>query len=333
MTKTNKMRLIAGVSLASLLNFVAAAAQAADADASNAVVEEVIVTGTRQTGLKVIDSPAPVQVVDTAALTRSGQTDLRIGLANMVPSFNAQAFGGDTANLTLSARLRGLSPNQALVLVNGKRRHTTANLAVLSGAYQGAAATDLNFIPMASIGRIEVLTDGAAAQYGTDAIAGVINVILKKNDAGGQISATGGEYMDEGGKTAAISANVGFAPIENSYVNLTAETKFHGFSNRGLPDQRVFNPLSPSYSAANNAVEKTDPRLSQPEPDLRRCGIPAEQPGLQRRRHPARRGRALFVRQLRPQGCLGLRELSPLQPYPGQARRRRPAVPAGLQPA
>jgi iron complex outermembrane receptor protein len=260
MTKSMKLRLIAGVSLAGLLNMAAAAAQAADAAAADSsAVEEVIVTGTRQTGLKVIDSPAPVQVVDTAALTRSGQTDLRIGLANMVPSFNAQAFGGDTANLTLSARLRGLSPNQALVLINGKRRHTTANLAVLSGAYQGAAAADLNFIPMASIGRIEVLTDGAAAQYGTDAIAGVINVILKKNDAGGQISATGGEYMDEGGKTAAISANVGFAPIANSYVNLTAETKFHGFSNRGLPDQRIFNPLSPSYSAANNAIEKNIP--------------------------------------------------------------------------
>ncbi|HEX5377969.1 MAG TPA: TonB-dependent receptor [Phenylobacterium sp.] len=262
MTTTTRLRLIAGVSLASLLSLAsqaAHAAEAADADGAYAAVEEVIVTGTRQTGLKVEDSPAPVQVVDTAALQRSGQTDLRLGLANMVPSFNAQAFGGDTANLTLSARLRGLSPNQALVLVNGKRRHTTSNLAVLSGAYQGAAAADLNFIPMASIGRIEVLTDGAAAQYGTDAIAGVINIILKKNDGGGMISATGGEYIDEGGKTAAISANVGFAPIENSYLNLTVETKYHGFSNRGLPDQRVFNPLSPSYSATNNAVESKIP--------------------------------------------------------------------------
>ena len=75
-----------------------------------------IVTGTRQTGLRVVDSPAPVQVVDTSTLERTGQVDLRLGLANLVPSFNAQAFGGDTANLTLSARLRGLSPNQALVL-------------------------------------------------------------------------------------------------------------------------------------------------------------------------------------------------------------------------
>ena len=257
MKSTTRNAWLASVSLASVL--IAGAASAQTLAAGTAEVDEVIVTGTRQTGLKVEDSAAPVQVVDTAALTRTGQTDLRVGLANLVPSFNAQAFGGDTANLTLSARLRGLSPNHALVLVNGKRRHTTANFAVLSGAYQGAAATDLSFIPMASIGRIEVLTDGAAAQYGTDAIAGVINVILKKNTEGGSISATGGEYMDEGGKTAALSMNIGTAPTENSFLNLTAETKYHGFSNRGIGDQRISNPASPSYSAANFAYESTIP--------------------------------------------------------------------------
>jgi iron complex outermembrane receptor protein len=257
MKSTTRNAWLASVSLASVL--IAGTASAQTLAAAAAEVDEVIVTGTRQTGLKVEDSAAPVQVVDTAALTRTGQTDLRVGLANLVPSFNAQAFGGDTANLTLSARLRGLSPNHALVLINGKRRHTTANFAVLSGAYQGAAATDLSFIPMASIGRIEVLTDGAAAQYGTDAIAGVINVILKKNSEGGSISATGGEYIDEGGKTAAISLNIGTAPTENSYLNLTAETKYHGFSNRGLADQRVVNPASPSYSATHFAYESTLP--------------------------------------------------------------------------
>ncbi|MDO9247301.1 MAG: TonB-dependent receptor plug domain-containing protein, partial [Phenylobacterium sp.] len=151
MKSTTRNAWLASVSLASVL--IAGAASAQTLAAGAAEVDEVIVTGTRQTGLKVEDSAAPVQVVDTAALTRTGQTDLRVGLANLVPSFNAQAFGGDTANLTLSARLRGLSPNHALVLINGKRRQTTANIAVLSGAYQGAAATDLSFIPMASIGR------------------------------------------------------------------------------------------------------------------------------------------------------------------------------------
>lgn len=255
----NRTAWLASVSLAGLVIAGATGASAQTLTAAVGDVDEVIVTGTRQTGLKVEDSAAPVQVVDAAALTRTGQTDLRIGLSKLAPSFNAQAFGGDTANLTLSARLRGLSPNHALVLINGKRRHTTANFAVLPGAYQGAAATDLNFIPMASIGRIEVLTDGAAAQYGTDAIAGVINVILKRTDTGGSISATGGEYMDGGGKTAALSMNIGAAPTENSWLNLTAETKHHGFSNRGLPDQRIFNPASPSYSAASFAVESLIP--------------------------------------------------------------------------
>lgn len=258
MTRTQRIGWLAGVSLASLVAAVASSASADDA-AAGVAVEEVIVTGTRQTGLKVEDSPAPVQVVDSAALARTGQTDLRLGLANVVPSFNAQAFGGDTANLTLSARLRGLSPNHALVLINGKRRHTTANFAVLSGAYQGAAAADLSFIPTASVGRIEVLTDGAAAQYGTDAIAGVINIIMKKDGEGGSLSLNGGEYMDEGGKTADLSVNIGTTPFEGSYLNLTAQTKYHGFSNRGLPDQRVYNPASPSYTAAHNAYESTIP--------------------------------------------------------------------------
>ncbi|WP_297509040.1 TonB-dependent receptor [uncultured Caulobacter sp.] len=261
MTRRFKPALLAGISVLSVTfgystsSFAATPATPSD----KTEVDTVIVTGTRQTGLRVIDSPAPVQVVDTSTLERTGAVDLRLGLANLVPSFNAQAFGGDTANLTLSARLRGLSPNQALVLVNGKRRHTTGNLAVLSGVYQGAAAADLGFIPMAGIGRIEVLTDGAAAQYGTDAIAGVVNIILKKNTSGGSISATGGEYIDGGGKTAGGSVNLGLAPTEKSYLNLTVESKYHGFSNRGLPDQRVFNPASPSYSAANNAVESQIP--------------------------------------------------------------------------
>jgi iron complex outermembrane receptor protein len=143
----------------------ARAATAAAADSS--AVEAVIVTGTRQTGVRAVDSAAPVQVVDSGTLSRTGQSDLRLALSNLAPSFTAQAFGGDAANLTLSARLRGTSANQTLVLINGKRCHTTANLAVLAGAYQGSAAADLNFIPVAGISRIEVLTDGAAAQYGT----------------------------------------------------------------------------------------------------------------------------------------------------------------------
>jgi len=185
------------------------AAAPATADAAPAD-QEIVVTGTRQTGIEVAESAAPIQVLDSNALRRVGQPDLVQAIAQNVPPFTAQAFGGDTANLTLSARLRGLSPNHALVLIDGKRRHTTSNLAVLGGPYQGGASADLNFIPVSAIERIEVLQDGAAAQYGTDAIAGVVNIILKKTPSGGQVGLTGGGYMDGGGDSGNVAANMGF---------------------------------------------------------------------------------------------------------------------------
>ena len=105
-----------------------AAAAAAPADMPAEKINSVIVTGTRTSGLRAIDSASPVQVLDSTSLERTGQPDLIQAMAQNLPSFTAQAFGGDAAALTLSARLRGLSPNDTLVLVNGKRRHTTANL-------------------------------------------------------------------------------------------------------------------------------------------------------------------------------------------------------------
>ena len=249
------------------LSLMAVALQSALAGAQSAPAPEkidaVIVTGTRTTGLKAVDSPSPIQVLDLAALERTGQPDLIQALAQNLPSFTAQAIGGDTANLTLSARLRGLSPNHALVLINGKRRHTTANLAVLAGAYQGGAATDLSFIPVAAIDHIEVLQDGAAAQYGTDAIAGVINIILKSNDEGGSASATVGKYFDGGkrsgfdgsGRTADVSANLGLKPFDRAFLSISAESKYHGFSDRGGIDPRVID----AGRLASNPTMRTFP--------------------------------------------------------------------------
>src|SRR5262249_60070993 len=112
------------------------------------------------------------------------------------PWMAVRAEGGDGAAKTLKAKLRGWSQNDALVLVDGKRRHTTANLAVASGSpYQGGASVDLNLIPVDAIDHIEVLTQGAAAQYGTDAIAGVINIILKKKSSGATVRGTHGPYF------------------------------------------------------------------------------------------------------------------------------------------
>ncbi|HEX7761238.1 MAG TPA: TonB-dependent receptor [Caulobacteraceae bacterium] len=219
---------------------VLAADAAANAD-SNSTVETVIVTGTRTTGLKASDSAAPVEVLGSDALKHVGQPDLIQGLAQLVPSFTAEALGGDTANLTLSARLRGVSPNDTLVLVNGKRRHITGNLHVLGGPYQGAATADLSLIPVAAIDHVEVLQDGAAAQYGTDAIAGVVNIILKNSSHGGALSATGGSYYEGDGATGAASATAGFELGSKGYVDLTTEYRYHGFSQRGGADQRVSN--------------------------------------------------------------------------------------------
>jgi iron complex outermembrane receptor protein len=214
--------------------------------AESGILDEVIVTGSRQSGLKASDSPAPIQILSAEAIqTASGSGQLMDTLAQIVPSLTVQAFGFDMGGQTLLAKLRGLSPNHVLVLVNGKRRHTTANLAVDSGPYQGGAGVDLNFIPLDAIDHIEVLTDGAAAQYGTDAIAGVINVILKKNSSGGILNGTYGQYGNNGGgKTEDVSGNAGFQPTEGGFFSLTGDFRNHGHSNVGEIDERVTNPAN-----------------------------------------------------------------------------------------
>jgi len=203
---------------------------------------DIVVTGTRATGLHAEDSAAPILVVGADALSHTGQPNLIQSLAQLVPSFTAEAFGGDTANLTLSARLRGLSPNQTLVLINGKRRHGTANLHVLGGPYQGAASPDIDLIPAAAIDHIEVLQDGAAAQYGSDAIAGVINIILKKDSHGGMASITGGQYYAGDGETLAETARIALPIGDSGYFDLTAFHRYHNFSQRGDGDRRVSRP-------------------------------------------------------------------------------------------
>jgi iron complex outermembrane receptor protein len=204
-------------------------------------VEAVVVTGTRTSGLKAVDSPAPVQVLGADILKRVGQPDLVQSLAQNIPSLQAQQYGGDQAQFNKSFKLRGVSPNETLVMVNGERRHGTGNVNVAGGAFGGNAAADMNFIPVAAIDHVEVLQDGAAAQYGTDAIAGVVNIILKKASHGGSISVTGGHYFDQGGLTSDVQANIGFAPNDKSFLNLTLQTKFQGNSFRGDLDPRVVN--------------------------------------------------------------------------------------------
>jgi iron complex outermembrane receptor protein len=201
--------------LASLSTFAFAAAasaqtnpqaqQAAEAQAQTQVdaqgqpttnEQTIVITGTRAANRTVANSPVPVDVIGSDAINNTGQTETNRVLNQLVPSFNfptpAIADGSDTLR---PATLRGLSPDQTLVLVNGKRRHVSALLNINGTVGRGSAAVDLNLIPALAISRVEVLRDGAAAQYGSDAIAGVINIQLKSANHGGRGSVTAGKYI------------------------------------------------------------------------------------------------------------------------------------------
>jgi|HubBroStandDraft_1064217.scaffolds.fasta_scaffold00118_33 iron complex outermembrane receptor protein len=230
-----------------VLGQTAQAQQVAAAPGGDAEDETIIVTGTRQAGVKARDSSTPIEVVTSEALTTTGLPNLSQELTLVVPSFSSPTYGGDTAALTTAAVLRGLSPNDVLVLVNGKRRNASANLFADPGPQQGSNPVDLDFIPASAIDHVEVLTDGAAAQYGSDAIGGVINIILKNADHGGSVTGTTGAYygspfseVHQGGDgfTIDTQGNDGIALGTSGYLNLSAEYKHHDNSNITGPDPR-----------------------------------------------------------------------------------------------
>ena len=244
-----KHTLLLGSSVAA---FAWGVAPAMAQNANGSGQETVIVTGTRVQGMTAADSAAPITVLGSDALTKgTGSTDLRQALGQTVPSFTAQQIGFDTAALTLSAALRGLSPNDTLVLVNGKRRHYTGNLHVDGGNFaSGSSGADISLIPEAAIDHVEVLLDGAAAQYGTDAVAGVVNFILKKKSSGGVLSATAGRDFEgskgERGDTYDVSANMGFPLFDKGFVNVTVDKSFSDFTHLGGCDRRVCSQVNNS---------------------------------------------------------------------------------------
>ena len=166
-------------------------------DASTSTLDQVIVTGTRAKDRTVLDSPVPVDVLTADDLRAAGAINGELGqaLAVLLPSFNfpRQSNSGGSDHVR-AAQLRGMSPDQVLVLVNGKRRHTTALVNTDTKIGRGTTPVDFNSIPISAIKRIEVLRDGAGAQYGSDAIAGVINIILDDADHGGEVVANYGAY-------------------------------------------------------------------------------------------------------------------------------------------
>jgi iron complex outermembrane recepter protein len=259
--------------------------------------EQIIVTGTRRTDRTVADSPVPVDVIGGAALTNQGFTETNKILNQLVPSFNfPQPSIADGTDVIRPATLRGLGPDQTLVLVNGKRRHVSALLNVNGSVGRGTSAVDMNLIPTLAIERIEVLRDGASSQYGSDAIAGVINVQLKKSSNGGKATASFGKYITSldgvinftgitnnggqpvldpndtrilqgvadgerkarDGETYTFAANIG-VPIGPGFVNITGE-----YRNRGATNRAGFD-LRPNYirpTAAFDPRELTFNRLN-----------------------------------------------------------------------
>ena len=201
-------------------------------DASSAAPEEVIVTGTRQLNRTKNDSPAPVDVISGAALQATGEQNVFDALAKVLPSLDLPPIGFDTAGLTRAARLRGLSPDDTLVLVDGKRRHVTANIAADTGPVGGSDPVDLDMIPLSLIDHIEVLRDGAAAQYGSDAIAGVINIILKKKDHGGDAYAQEGATYVQDGFTNNLGTSMGTSLGGKGFFDLAFDYRYHDHTNR-----------------------------------------------------------------------------------------------------
>jgi iron complex outermembrane recepter protein len=252
--------------------------------------DAIIVTGTRRTDRTLADSPVPVDVIGAEAITTSGQTETNKILNNLVPSFNfPQPSIADGTDTLRPATLRGLSPDQTLVLINGKRRHVSALLNINGTVGRGSAAVDLNLVPGLAIERIEVLRDGASSQYGSDAIAGVINIQLKKQTNGGRASASFGKYVTtldnvanitgltstagqpsfdtvdgrvlastsdgerkaRDGNLYTIGANFGLPIGAEGYLNVTAEYRNRAATNRAGYDLRpnYIRPAPPAFDS------------------------------------------------------------------------------------
>ncbi|WP_448519351.1 TonB-dependent receptor [Rhodoflexus sp.] len=205
-------------------------------------LSELEIVGTRSLNRTITETPAPVDVIDISAITaKTGQLDINQLLQFVAPSFNSnRQTGSDGTDHVDPASLRGLGPDQTLVLINGKRRHQSSLVNIYGTRGRGNTGTDLNTIPAAAIERIEILRDGAAAQYGSDAIAGVINIVLKQSTNELTVNANAGVHQAKyrfddknfDGLNYNINANYGFSLGQKGFVNLTGDLNFRDHTNR-----------------------------------------------------------------------------------------------------
>jgi iron complex outermembrane receptor protein len=202
-------------------------------------LQELAVVGTRAAERTSTDAPVPVDVLTAAEIRQTGRTETAQIIQALAPSFNfPRATISDGTDHTRPATLRGLAPDQVLVLVNGKRRHTSALINVNNSIGRGSGMVDLNAIPASAIERIEILRDGAAAQYGSDAIAGVINIILKEG-APNEVLTTLGQTVESDGEVIQAAGNYALAVGGDGVLQIAGEYRNRGFTNRSAPDLRA----------------------------------------------------------------------------------------------
>ena len=243
-SRSRRLWLAGGVAFAAIVT-------AQNALAEDAAADEVVVTGTRALGRTVLNSAAPVDVVSHDALEETGRINLVDALNEQLPSLNLPAnIQPDLGSIVRGAQLRGLDPDFTLVLVNGKRRHSTA--LVNEDGFPGSVATDLSLIPTEAIDHIEVLRDGASAIYGSDAVAGVINVILKSNSQGGEGVLQAGQTYKGDGANGQARLNFGEKLGDRGFINLSVELDHQDRAVRNLP----LIPTYLSYPAISNTTGK-----------------------------------------------------------------------------
>jgi iron complex outermembrane receptor protein len=199
-------------------------------------LEEVVITGTRREARSVYDSAAPIDVIGGDDFRNQGGSDMTELIRNVVPSFNVNTQPiSDAATVIRPANLRGLAPDHTLVLVNGKRRHRASVIAWLgNGISDGAQGPDISQIPAIALKQVEVLRDGASAQYGSDAIAGVMNFILKDDAEGGSLEGKFGQYTEEDENAWTIAGNIGVPLSANGFLNASFEYSEAEDTNRSV---------------------------------------------------------------------------------------------------
>ncbi|MEZ9235648.1 TonB-dependent receptor plug domain-containing protein [Shewanella sp. 10N.286.52.A9] len=250
----NSLSLAVTVALAG--SVMSTAAMAEDEEVAENV-EKIAVVGSRAAPRSVGESPVPVDIISSDDLRKNGSTDMIDMLVTSVPSFNSRAQPiSDAATLVRPVNLRGLPSDSTLILVNGKRRHRASVIAFQGGGINdGAQGPDISVIPSIALKQVEVLRDGAAAQYGSDAIAGVMNFQLKDSAEGGSISISQGEYYEGDGATTTIDGNIGLPLTDAGFVNISAQYKTADPTSRSVQRPDAGNLIEQGNTYVNDPAQ------------------------------------------------------------------------------